>query len=287
MPVVHPELSPQLFEQRPELLAAARRNMAWVAAQNLDTHDAFSTVNVMDKDRPIAIIGGGHSLKQRDGTGKIILESLDTRRDIIKVIAHSAHQLLNDGKLRDVDAVVCNLPEQSAQFIKPQGRNIAYLIASQCDSDVFDAVTGNGKRPYIWHPYLAGETQDTPGQTFIGPGSTAATAALSLFAAGGHTRFEFYGVDSSTEYIYDAGLQPGAEVSVTIGGRTWSTTRNFWNQTLEMKQFLEQHPEISVRFHGDTLNAVMFNDGIKEPKQVLFANPVQQQQTRARPRLTL
>lgn len=269
MRIIFPENSPLLAQQNPDLFARAHNNAAIARGRCLP--DAFNDYFVgIDTAKTVAIIGGGPSLGQLDNQGLSHLQKLIAREDVIKVVAHSAHALLNDGRLNRADAVVCSLPAQGPEFIEPPRADVTYLLASHCDPSVAEKIMEAGITPYLWHPYEKSAALLPPDVVEIGAGSTAAMAALSLYAAAGCTSFEFYGVDSSVTYAYDA-VGPGAEVLVTVGGRVWETTHNFWNQSREMKDFLAAHPDLKIVFHGGSLNAALFNHGGQAPFRVVAA----------------
>ncbi len=229
----------------------------------------------------VAVICPGSTIRTKpEGSDQTYLQIIEERTDVLKILAGSGHRFLNSGELNSADVVVANTP--CGNFVsefKPPRQDMLYYLASHCpaggnkntalDPDVFSHLINAGCQDNIrlWHAHIEGVTHfgDKPS---IGTGSGAGVGALLLMAALGHREFEFYGCDGSILYAVDISdlpkyvaelNDPVNQVAIKIDGKTYKTHHAFWAQTEEIAGFLNGHPEIKVKFHGDSLNARIFN----------------------------
>ncbi|MGQ0527792.1 MAG: hypothetical protein ACT4OY_07190 [Alphaproteobacteria bacterium] len=228
-------------------------------------------------EEKIIIVGLGPSLNQISEDGiKTNLENLKNRKDGIVVLAAAAHKMLNDGKLDKADFTIFNLLGASyANQVEPVRSDVLYLLASHCDAALFDKIEKGDAEINTWNAYVPKISSGEHGEIEIGAGSTGGTAALAVFMALGFKQFEFYGVDGSVLEVdpHSYGVpfadaentfpdNPNADVlTVSVAGKIYEVERNFLNQTLEMKAFVENYREdIHVIFHGESLSSALINN---------------------------
>lgn len=247
--------------------------------------------------RKVAIICPGASADQKpEGSNKTHLQILNERDDVTKILAGSAHRFLREGKLDKADAAVFNLPigEYFSASDLPR-EDLTYYVASHCPAgtnekypSVFQQLIDAGAQENVrlWHAHMP-EGPDFGDRVAVGTGGGAAAGALALMAAMGHRDFEFYGCDGTADYAIDLDDFPAYaaslkqdQVAVKIDDRVYTLRRNFWNQTREMIGLIENNPDMfrSVHFHGDSLNAKIFNTPDGKPRrdyQVLGSGPGQ------------
>lgn len=146
------------------------------------------------KDTAI-IVAGGPSLRAH-------LQAIkDHRQRGAKIIAlnNVATYLNSEGITPDVLVVVDARPENIV-FVRGEAKR--YLIASQCDSGLFDAL--EGKDLHIWHAGICDEVRDvfepywaTHPCVAIGGGSTVGLRTINLAIVSGYQKLHLYGFDSS------------------------------------------------------------------------------------------
>ena len=148
--------------------------------------------------------------------------------------------------------------------------------ATASDPQLFDKLQGRDVR--MWEAYFEEvDYSDYPGLV-VGGGSAAPVAAVTLAIMKGHTQFEFYGVDGgnfewelNTYDSYDmddvkAGIDPALfdeHVFVETNQGVMKVATNFWRQHEELRRVIDAHPECSFKFHGDSLNSLVFNKGLE------------------------
>jgi Protein of unknown function DUF115 len=143
----------------------------------------------------IALVGGGPSIK----------DTVAELMDFHTIIAcGSVHDWLQDHCPRiPTYAVVCDPDPVMANYVRKPNKATSYMIASQCDPLVFDALEGHDVTQ--WHCWPIGEGDDaakeylqehTPGWVAIGGGCTVGLRALTMAMMMGYTEMHFFGFDS-------------------------------------------------------------------------------------------
>ena len=206
--------------------------------------------------RPVALIGMGQSLNQDSGDGQTLLDQVNARTDIIKVVAGSAHRMINDGRLTGVDYVVIGFAgDAMADAIEPRA-DITYIVAAQADPSIAAKIKAAGAKVFVFEAYVPQHF----GTDSLGIGSTAATAALAVFANMGRKNFEFYGVDSSVNYADGSKALDASQMVVKAGHKDFIADKGFYEQqTLELEGFRYKHDDINLYFHGNSLHAALLN----------------------------
>lgn len=158
--------------------SACARDLPWFDADNVP------------HDRHVAIIGGGPSVKDK-------LDEIRWRASIGQDIwvLNNAGQIL-DG-IRPDGQIMLDARPQNRAFIADAAE---YLIASQCDPSVFDALSTAPVT--LWHVNAPGvETllKDEKARVtyLIGGGTTVGMNAIALMVSRGYRFIHLYGFDSS------------------------------------------------------------------------------------------
>lgn len=153
---------------------------------------------VKDADRlhsRIALVGGGPSLK-------------DTAYELIDfhdiMICGSSHDWVQEHSPRTPKyCAVCDPDPVMANYLRNPHKDTTYLIASQCNPNVFEAL--DGYNVIQWHCWPIGAAEEeekqflqehTPGWVAIGGGCTIGLRAITLAIMMGYSDLHFFGFDS-------------------------------------------------------------------------------------------
>jgi uncharacterized Rossmann fold enzyme len=157
-------------------------------------HDEYPVKEESRKPgKPIALVGGGPSIKDTV-TGLMNFETV--------MACGSVHDWLQD-HWTPTHTVICDPDPVMANYLRKPNKDTTYLIASQCDPSVFDAL--EGQNVVQWHCWPIGEGNDTakaflqehtPGWVAIGGGCTVGLRALTIALMMGYTEIHFFGFDS-------------------------------------------------------------------------------------------
>lgn len=258
MTVIYSELSPH-----PDLTKALK--IADKGRENAFATAALGLPSLFQKH--ISIIGMGATLKQPGSfAGQTILDQLNAAK-MVKVVAGSAHRLLHDARLGDADYAVIGFADADmAHMIEPRV-GVTYIVAAQADPAIARKIKDAGAKIYVFDAYIPQHY----GEDSIGIGSTAATAALAVFANLGWKSFQFYGVDSIVTYADGTTPVGAAQMVVKVGNRDFVVDRGFYEQqTKEFLRFQAVHRDITMHFHGDSLNAAIMNaSSVPSPSPVI------------------
>ena len=196
-------------------------------------------------------------------------------RSLYIVLCNAGYLRLGEEGVHHADSFVCSDPGNGPETFKGFGdAKIEYHLSSILPPRIFDPLITKGRTVKVWNPHLEGGPAFSEDKVTIGTSGGAPVAAMILYAAMGHKKFRFYGMDGSSEYDlellegqatdeYLARLQDkDKNVTVRVGERIYQVPNEYWAQTEEMIQFLETYPKAinSVWFSGDTINAELFND---------------------------
>lgn len=221
---------------------------------------------------PVVIFGGGPSLR-----GDGVLEALDADANSLKVLAGSAHRLLDQGFLRNGAHVnVWNTPgaEDAADFLSVIGKpsdDVHYWVASVFDTRFLDSL--EGKEVSLFHSFVP-DIVYPEGSDVIGGGIAAPGAALALLMLKGYRNFKLPGVDGGlfntmpADYAYNVGdiITPEFhdQVLVQVGGGYITTHPNQWAQVEELRRLIDSDlgRECTFEFLPGTLNHMVFQQGL-------------------------
>lgn len=143
----------------------------------------------LSKDEPIAIVGGGPSLKDN-------LEKL--REFKVKIACGSAHDYLVENDIYCTYAVVCDPDAIAANYLKAPVHNTKYLVSTGCDDKVYEALKFYDI--YLWHCYsddaLKRQAEIEPNFQAVGGGCTVGLRSISIALMLGYSDIHFFGFDS-------------------------------------------------------------------------------------------
>jgi CTP-dependent riboflavin kinase/uncharacterized Rossmann fold enzyme len=203
------------------------------------------------------IVGGGPSLKES-------LPNLRLRRDRggTVIALNATHDWLIDrGIVPDMHVLLDARPE-NIQFIRRPHKDVTYLVSSQCDPSVFDAL--EGFQVVQWVPWFDGVTplcrQTQKPVVVVGGGNTVGLKAMCIAHILGYRRQHLYGFDSSyrgeENHAYRQPLNDGeATIEIMAAGRKFLCAR--W-MARQAQDFQNQLPKLiaegaDIHVHGDGL----------------------------------
>lgn len=258
----HAELKAVCNTERDALLAnvrsAAQRDLPW-----------FDPVD-QDHAGHVAIIGGGPSVVD-------MLEEIRWRQgqgQQVWVLNNAAKALT--GITADAQVLLDARPE-NVSFITEASE---YLIASQCDPGVFDALTG--RTVTLWHVNSPGMTEllgDEKARpvALIGGGTTVGMNALALAFCRGYRKIHLYGFDScyrnGEHHAYPQALNDAERCNeVLYAEKTYSCAPWMVGQAQEFMELAPAYEadDCIITVHGSGLLPDIARDlaGIMTPAQI-------------------
>lgn len=208
------------------------------------------------EDARVAIVGGAPSLKRT-------WPELVTFPGSVMALNNAHRFLVDQGVTPDYVALVDPRPD-CARFVEDADPRITFLIASQCDPAVFDALAGH--KAYVWHASLSLDyDQMLKGRLTIGGGYTIGTRAWMLATVMGAKHFHFYGMDSSYEgdshHAYPQDLRDSkleTRITAHYYGERFETAGWMHQQVEVFKLILDRHKqqfetEFTIDVHGGGL----------------------------------
>lgn len=225
------------------------------------------------------IVGGGPSLA----------ETLDELRLRYRAGYHiyalngAAHYLVKNGIVPH-GLIMLDARPFNRKFVEGLPRGIHYLIASQCDPSVFEAL--RGERVTIWHPNLEGKSgvQLTEETVLIGSGTVVGIRSLKVLSAIGYRAFHLFGYDSSYRgdegHAYEQAENAGEVLEyVTLNGVDYFGAPWMIRQADDFQMVAAELAESghSIAVHGDGLLPAVAKEMGKRreraaPSQVLRLN---------------
>lgn len=205
------------------------------------------------RDDTVAIVGFGPSLRQ-------------TWREIKTphiITTSGAHDFLIERGRRPTWHVEFDPRPHKAFFLQRPHLDVIYLLASQCNPNLFDQLAGN--KVMLWHGMggdglddadLVIEKEGDDGILLFG-GSNAGLRAFLIGHVLGFRRFELFGLDCS--YVEDAtwaGPHSGeahTKFIVECSGRRFLTGDVMINAAEELFAFINGLDGCQVTIHGDHL----------------------------------
>jgi hypothetical protein len=153
---------------------------------NLSNMPEFQKIK--GKDIPIALVGGGPSLK----------DTIHELKDFKHVIAcGSVHDYLVKNGVISEYCMTCDPDPIMANYLKTPHSETKYLISSNSDSAVFDAL--KGMPVAMWHcgPLDIEEMNKIdPNWQIVGGGCTVGLRSISMAILLGYENLHFFGFDS-------------------------------------------------------------------------------------------
>lgn len=150
---------------------------------------------IKGKDRHIALVGGGPSLK----------DNLNKLREFDTIIAcGSVHDYLIDNNIIPAYSAICDPDAISANYLKKPHKDVKYLVASCVHEKVVEAL--EGYQIIMWHCHsdtnmpliidLEGKAGNGYEYEGVGGGCTVGLRSISLALMMGWNNLDFFGFDS-------------------------------------------------------------------------------------------
>lgn len=221
----------------------------------------FSSIHLLDEWRegkPIAIVGGGPSLKSQ-------LEEL--RKYPIILACGSVHDYLVENDIFPTWTAICDPDPVMNTYISNHNNKTTYLVASQCDPSTFDLL--KDRDTHIFH--LAGDKFDPAiygeNQIPIGGGCTIGTRAMviainfgfynqhlfgfdtCLSEENGNVRHHAYEFNTKEEKIHDT-----HDIKFEVDGPTFKVAGYHLGQLFDIKAVMAHYANvINITVHGESL----------------------------------
>lgn len=204
------------------------------------------------KDRPLAIVAGGPSLKDR------WQEIATLGADVMAL--NGAYQFLLDRWITPDYFMLLDARADNVDFVRRTSDDTLHLIAAQCHPDVFDALSGDRVVMYLTTlDYAKADTAhiDKPKVLVAGTVGTVGFKALCMAYALGYRELHLFGYDSSYADEHHAFPQPLNDEAKTLevqldDGRTFVTTPTFAHQASEFPWFasgMVRHYGMQIELH--------------------------------------
>lgn len=198
------------------------------------------------------------------GSGPSLIDDIETIKEyvengaIVFCLNNSANVLRNHGIVVNYQ-VILDARKGNDRLINHEAN--AYLIASQCDPDVFDAL--EDKIVCLWHPMIDGVGDLFPDRnlTLVGGGTTVGLSSMALVYTMGFRKIALFGYDSSfKDGKMHATPQPQTDTEkwtfdVTVGDRTFSSNAAMAKQAELFPLLLNELVELDceIRVYGEGL----------------------------------
>ena len=211
------------------------------------------------ENKPIAIVGGGPSL--RDTIGEL------SKYQFVMVCG-SAHDYVMKYAGCPIDfCVLCDPDPLIISYLKEIRQGTKYFVASQCSPEIFDYLKFNDVK--IWH--AAGENVDQAvfgkDKVPIGGGCTIGTRAIILAMAFGFNNIHLYGFDTcltedNRHHAYEfndpekekVSLGNISEVKLSVDGPTFKVAGYMLGQLFDFKTLLKNYSSrVRIEIFGDGL----------------------------------
>jgi hypothetical protein len=161
----------------------------------------------------------------------------------------------------DIHVLLDARPE-NAQFVQHPRKDVSYLVSSQCDAAVFNALAGFDVTQ--WVPWMDGVTplcrETEKPIVVVGGGNTVGLKAMCIAHILGYRKQHLYGFDSSyrgeANHAYPQPLNDGeARIEIIAAGRKFACAR--W-MARQAQDFQNQLPKLlqegaDIHVHGDGL----------------------------------
>lgn len=224
-----------------------------IIANSKLSYPFLTEIKHLKKSRPLAIVGGGPSLKST-------IDDLRAFKGDVLVCSSAHDHVISQGVAPNY-TVFCDAMPSPQWFTLPQA-GCTYLLATQCHPTLFTQLSGH--RIVMWH--VAG---DYPNEIFEGRGQipggcTAALRAIALGMVLGYEDLHFFGVDSSFEddkFAYPDDTDTNEIYDAELNGRVFKTTLPLIAQAQDLQRLCENYGHLfSVTVHGDSLFADVWKD---------------------------
>lgn len=223
--------------------------------------------------RTVAIVGGGPSLSKN-------LDQLKYEKKI--VVCGSAHDYLVKNRIIPEFCLVCDPDPIMAEYLRDSNHYTKYLIASQCDKEVFRTL--KGKHIYVWdclgptefndEMFDAGRVNAIPG------GCTVGTRAMLCAIGMGFKKLNLYGMDSCMDgekhHSYDfhnpelESLGEITEIKIDHSDKAFQVAGYMMAQIFDFQEILKVYGNsLEINVIGDGVLAEIMRIGHVKAKQHL------------------
>ncbi len=218
------------------------------------------------RDEPIAIVGGGPSLKQTMGALREFKQVM---------VCGTAHDHLVSNGIKPTYSVFCDQGPDLHAFRQKLQSDCTYLLATQCDQSLVNHLMDCDL--LLWDIEGWVDEKVFSGRPRIAGGSTAAMRALSLAQVLGFRDLHIFGVDSSFEdnrdrhaYDYEDEREASPALMCRLNGRTFRTSLPFLAQAQDFQYILQNYGHLfSATVHGDSLLGDVWKD-LKNKHDAVF-----------------
>lgn len=227
-----------------------RENIALARKRNLRS---ITELPEWRGDAKIAIVGGGPSLK----------DTLPELRKFERIMAAgSVHDFLMENGIEPTWCVITDPDPIMAEYLRRPGKECTYLVATQCDGRVFEALKGC----YVatWN---CGGDESTfglweSGEKLIGGGCTVGTRSMVIAMTFGFFEQDLFGFDSCLRtdehhaYPFATNMETVGEThEIAVGGdggRKFTIARYHMGQIFDFKKLLAVYGHrFKVTVHGE------------------------------------
>ena len=206
---------------------------------------------------PVVIVGGGPSLKNDI---EIVRAHAEAGHCIV-ALNNAASFLRSCDIVADYQFVIDPRPD-NIRFVKDHPAR-AYLLSSQCDPALFDAL--DGQDVTVLQPAIEGIQEHIPPgsvATLIGGGITAGLTAMAAVYTLGFRHIHLYGYDSSDAddgnahaYDQDENDPEKKRIEVIVAGRRFRSSYAMYVQAEKFQRYAEMLADAgaTIHVHGDGL----------------------------------
>jgi hypothetical protein len=210
------------------------------------------------ENKPIALVGGGPSLKDTIG---------ELSKYQFVMVCGSSHDYVMENANCPVDyAILCDPDPLIINYMRKLNKDTTYFVASQCDPKVFDYLKGHNVK--VWHASASTEFPNTmfgENRVPLGGGCTIGTRAMVLAMAFGFNNLHLYGYDTCLtntykHHAYDFNdpdketLGNITEIRLDPEGRTFKVAGYMLGQLFDFQNLLKNY--------GSRVRIEVFGDGL-------------------------
>jgi hypothetical protein len=221
-------------------------------------------MKVKGRDTPIALVGGGPSVKTQ-------IEEIKKFKTIIS--CGSANDWCMKNAIHPTYSAICDPDPISINYFQHLNTETKYLLASSVDEKIIKHFSDKQLQLILWHCHSEEYTKCDPpiesNYQAIGGGCTVGLRSLSIAIMMGYQNIHFFGFDScleqSNHHVYEFSdttqEQLGQIFNIQIGGpdgpediKTYQAEGYQLAQVDNFKQYYKEHGHFfEPTFHGEGL----------------------------------
>ena len=213
---------------------------------------------VKGKDKPIAIVGGGPTIKH-------YIDDIRQYRTVMA--AGSCHDYLRENNINITYTAVCDPDPIVMKYLQKPDTETKYLLASGCDSAVYEHLKDHQR--VMWHCHSDTYKPDEiePEYQGVGGGCTVGLRALNIAILLGYSNVHLFGMDScmgESSHAYEAeDVGKIYDIAASVNKTTAPTKSKVWKvagyQLAQAYQFIDFYSKWHMYFtptiFGDSLLA--------------------------------